>query len=128
MKIKLRSYNKYTKNCITKGTEEYKVYQRMVNQRKTDGIGGQPPLFVGKIDHIKRICKEFKYRYIKYNPKCLAADDPGLMTFGFLMYFEDGDGKEHACLLNIPLSIIRHEMHRYNGDLELFRDDILSMF
>lgn len=40
MKIKLKSYKKYTKNCITKGTEEYKIYQRMVCQRKESGIGG----------------------------------------------------------------------------------------
>lgn len=85
-------------------------------------------MFVGKIDHIKRICKEFKYRYIKYNPKCLPSDDVGLMTFGFLMYFEDEEGKEYVCLVNIPLSIIRHEMCRYNGDLELLREDIYSIF
>lgn len=109
MKIKLESYRKNTQDCLIEGTESFKIYNRMIGQYETRGVNGKPPLFCSSIDGVREIASEFVEKYKQYNPKCLSADDPGLMTFGFAMYFEDSDGKESACFVRIPLSIVRRE-------------------
>lgn len=82
---------------------EWLEEQALVGQREH----GKPPPLYSSVADLKAVLDDYLVRNKDNKPEILPADDPGLLIFGFLGFYNDTNGKEVAEFFQIGLEDVK---------------------